>query len=161
MNNMFLGTLNQIISIVLILIILIGIFYLHKNVLSLKNDINRQKIELNAYKQTLEKVIQYYQSNNSFQQNIIDVDTQPPQNNIQEIVTPFENQFLNNQYQQNNIETISEDSEEDEDPDSELYNVKTFDLEAEENSDDDQSGEESGDEEESDDEEKAMIRRRW
>ena len=153
MNNMFLGTLNQIISIVLILIILIGIFYLHKNVLSLKNDINKQKIELNAYKQTLEKVIQYYQSNQSLQHNIIDVDVQQQQqqqstqNNIQEVVTPFENQFLNTQYQQN-IETISEESDdEDNDPDSELYNVKTFDLESNENddgSDDDESGEEDG-----------------
>ena len=63
---MFLGTINQIISIVLILIILVGIFYLHKNVLSMKNEINRQKLELDSYKQALDKLIQV--SQNKFRQ---------------------------------------------------------------------------------------------
>ena len=57
---MFLGTLNQIISIVLILIIVI---FLSIKMLSLKNDINKQ-IGQNINKH--EKVIQYYQSNNHY-----------------------------------------------------------------------------------------------
>ena len=115
MNNMFLGTINQIISIVLILIILVGIFYLHKNVLGIKNELNRQKLELDAYKQTLDRIISYYQSNSSIQNNVIDVDDSNINPNVMQ--NSFENEYLENNtstfIQPNNYLDESEESDED------------------------------------------------
>ena len=93
-NNMFLGTINQIISIVLILIILVGIFYLHKNVLSMKNEINRQKLELDSYKQALDKLIQVSQNKFSQQQNSQNFEEESYQvnepMNIRENIVPYQ-----------------------------------------------------------------------